>query len=262
MNPGNDLFKRPVIAVWFSCGAASAVAAKMTLLKYGHYCDVRIVNNPVIEEDEDNRRFLKDVSDWLSHPIETAINKKYPNCSAVEVWSDRKFMSGNYGAPCTKFLKKHARQQWEAKNSDFTDMVLGYTFDEKVRHENFILTERENVIPVLIDEKLTKDDCFQIINAAGLELPRIYKLGYPNANCIGCVKASSPTYWNHVRKVHPEIFELRAKQSRLLNVKLVRVKGVRIFLDELSPDAIGRPLKQLPSFDCGIFCEEQPTKGK
>lgn len=54
-----------VIAVWFSCGAASAVAAKLTLERYGNLCDVRVVNNPVAEEDEDNRRFLADVQDWL-----------------------------------------------------------------------------------------------------------------------------------------------------------------------------------------------------
>lgn len=49
------------IAVWFSCGAASAVASYLTLQKYGKDYDVRIVNNPVAEEDDDNRRFLKDV---------------------------------------------------------------------------------------------------------------------------------------------------------------------------------------------------------
>jgi hypothetical protein len=52
---------RPVIVVWFSCGAASAVAAFMTLLIYGATHRVRIVNNPVKQEDADNRRFLADV---------------------------------------------------------------------------------------------------------------------------------------------------------------------------------------------------------
>lgn len=102
----------------------------------------------------------------------------------------------------------------------------------------------------------TKDDCFQIIHAAGIELPRIYKMGYPNANCIGCVKATSPTYWNHVRKMHPEVFADRASQSRHIGAKIVRYKGQRLFLDELPADAMGKSMKQLPSFDCGIFCEE------
>lgn len=50
-----------IIVVWFSCGAASAVAAKKTIELYGDRCTVRIVNNPIKEEDADNKRFLKDV---------------------------------------------------------------------------------------------------------------------------------------------------------------------------------------------------------
>ena len=53
------------IVVWFSCGAASAVAAKRTIEKYGHIYNVRVVNNPVAEEHPDNKRFLKDIEKWL-----------------------------------------------------------------------------------------------------------------------------------------------------------------------------------------------------
>jgi len=52
------------IAVWFSSGAASAVAAWQTICAYP-MADIRIVNNPIAEEDEDNLRFLCDVEDWL-----------------------------------------------------------------------------------------------------------------------------------------------------------------------------------------------------
>ena len=45
------------IAVWFSCGAASAVAAKKTIEKYGESHNVIVVNNLVVNEHEDNRRF-------------------------------------------------------------------------------------------------------------------------------------------------------------------------------------------------------------
>lgn len=243
-----------MIAVWFSCGAASAVAAKKTIELYGA-ANVRVVNNPVIEEDADNLRFLKDVQHWLGVEIEEARNDQYPNASAVEVWDDRRFMSGPRGAPCTVELKKRARQQWEAVNKpDFH--VLGFTADEVIRHKRFIQSERDNVIPVLIDLGITKAMCFKILSDAGIELPRVYRMGYPNANCIGCVKATSPTYWNHVRKAHPEVFALRAKQSREIGAKLVRVKSERIFLDELAADAKGQPMKGM-DFECGIFCEER-----
>lgn len=243
------------IAVWFSSGAASAVAAKLTADKYGAHHDVRLVNNPMLEEDEDNLRFLRDVQEWVGIEVEFARNSKYPNASAVERWDRRGAMAFKAGAPCTFHGKKEARQQWEAINKPDWH-VLGFTADERRRHERFTLTERSNVLPVLIDAGLTKEDCFQVLRDAGIELPRIYSLGYPNANCIGCVKATSPTYWNHVRQQHPEVFEARAEQSRRLGARLTRVNNKRIFLDELDPAAKGRPMKSMAAIECGIFCEE------
>lgn len=238
------------IAVWFSCGAASAIAAKMTIEQYGDICEVIVVNNPIKEEDDDNQRFLKDIEKWLGIKIHTAINSKYPSYSCVEVWDDRQYMSGINGAPCTLELKKKARYEWEIKNRpDWT--VMGFTKEEKDRFDNFQLNERPASIHIL--QNTTKAECFFEVVNTGIELPNSYKLGMPNANCKGCVKATSPTYWNHVRNVYPKEFNERAEQSREIGAKLVRVKGKRIFLDELDPDAKGGKMKDL-NFECGIFC--------
>jgi len=40
----------------------------------------------------------------------------------------------------------------------------------------------------LIDNDLSKENCLAIIDRAGIEIPMMYKLGYNNNNCIGCVK--------------------------------------------------------------------------
>ena len=242
-----------MIAVWFSCGAASAAALKLTVEKYGAE-SVRAVNNPVVEEHHDNRRFARDVADWAGVEIETALNSNYPLASVVDVFDRRKGMAFPHGAPCTVELKKRARQEWE-KNNRVDWHVLGFTSEERKRHERFVMTERDNVLPILIDAGMTKDDCANMIRRAGIRLPEIYSHGFPNANCIGCVKATSPTYWNLVRREFPEVFQHRAEQSRRLGARLVRVKNERIFLDELDPLAKGRPLKAMP--DCGLFCEEE-----
>lgn len=240
------------IVVWFSCGAASAVAAKKTIEKYGATNLVLVVNMPIVQEHKDNQRFADDVEKWLGVKIERIYHPKYKG-DAVAVWEDRKYMSGINGAPCTKILKKDLRHIWtEANKPDFH--VLGFTADERKRHHLFILSEIQNVIPTLIDENLTKGDCFNILNEAGIELPQSYKDGMPNANCDGCVKATSPTYWNLIRVKRPQAFKERAEQSRRLGVRLVRYKGKRIFLDELPADAKGRPIKDM-NFECGIFCE-------
>lgn len=246
-----------VIAVWFSSGAASAVAARRTFEKYGNLCTIRVINNPIKEEDEDNLRFLRDIEKWIGIEIEFARYSKYPSASVKEVWDDVGYMSGIAGAPCTKFLKKGARQQWEAENHHDW-LVMGFTADEKKRSDMFRLTERSNVLPVLIDDGITKDDCFHIITSAGIELPRTYSIGWPNGNCPGCVKATSPTYWNFTRKHRPDVFEDRAEQSRRIGAKLVRYQGKRIFLDELPETAKGRPMKSMKMPECGLFCEEKP----
>jgi hypothetical protein len=214
---------------------------------------VRILNNFIAEEDSDNRRFARDVEAWLGVEIEQVVNPKYPSGSAVEVWDDRKAMSFIHGAPCTTVLKKEARQIWEAEN-EVEWHVFGFTLDERHRHNNFVRSERSNVLPLLIDAGHTKSDCAAILLNHGIELPRIYREGYPNANCIGCVKATSPTYWNLVRETRPEVFAERAEQSRRLGARLVRVENERIFLDELDRDAMGQSLDTLDMPECGFFC--------
>lgn len=245
--------KKETIAVWFSCGAASAVAAKKTIEKYGQTHNILIVNNPVVNEHEDNTRFLKDCEKWLGVNIIKAVNEKYPTCDIRDVFDKRKYMSGVAGAPCTKELKKEARYQFETKNK-IDWHVLGFTLDEKHRSDRFMKFERENLIPILIDLKITKQDCFDILQEAGIKLPEIYSYGFPNANCIGCVKSASPTYWNLVREKFPEVFQERVEQSRRIGTKLVKRKGERIFLDELLPTDKGRKIK---SWECGIFCDTE-----
>lgn len=243
--------EKQTIAVWFSCGVASAVAAKKTIEKYGQTHNILIVNNPVKNEHPDNLRFLDDVEKWLGYKIIKATNEKYPSADIGDVFDKVKYMSGVGGASCTLALKKEARYQFERDNK-IDWHVLGFTIDEWERQKRFNTNERENVIPVLITELLTKNDCFRIIEKAGIQLPIIYSLGYPNANCIGCVKSSSPTYWNLVRSTFPEVFEERAIQSRRIGCRLVKRKGKRIFLDELLETDKGGKIK---SYDCGIFCD-------
>ena len=59
----------------------------------------------------------------------------------------------------------------------------------------------------------------------------MYDLGYPNNNCIGCVKGGMG-YWNKIRVDFPEVFERRVRQERETGRSCI--KG--IFLDELEPD--------------------------
>jgi len=249
---------KDTIAVWFSCGAASAVAAYLTIEKYGSTHNVLIFNTPVLEEDEDNLRFKKDVEKWLGQSIIDARNTDLESDSAEQIWVKRKYMAGVSGAPCTMLLKKEARYQMELKYN-IAWHVLGFTLEEQNRNDRFLAYERDNLLPVLIEAGMTKSDCFGFVEAAGIKLPRVYEV-LDNANCIGCVKSTGVDYWQRIRKHYPDVFLKRCTLSRVIKCRLVRYKGKRIYLDELPIDATGR--KSTLKAECGIFCHNPLVNNK
>lgn len=243
---------------WFSCGAASAIAAKLMLEKYSGRCPTFVVYcDTSANEHPDNRRFLKDVERWLGHPITIVRSEKYRTCE--EVWEARRYMSGIQGAPCTVELKKLPRRAFE--RPDDID-VFGLTADEQDRIRRFEETNLELKLDwILRDQGVTKQDCLRMIAEAEIELPVMYRLGYKNNNCIGCVKATSARYWNMIRRDFPEIFQARAEQSRRLGVRLTRVQNRRVFLDELPVDYL--PAEPLEDISCGPECAvDEATRGR
>lgn len=230
---------------WFSCGAASAVATKLALQE----CDAEIVYCHVKEEHPDNMRFKDDCEKWFGKEIKVITNKKY-NGSIYEVFEKNRYIVGVAGAPCTRLLKKEMRKQYELPTDR---QVFGYTIEEQDRVDRFIDANNDvNLWSILIDKGLTKQDCLAILERAGIELPVMYKLGYQNNNCIGCVKGGLG-YWNKIRKDFPEHFQRMADMERKINAKILKHKGERIWLTELPENAGDYPTEK--SIECGIFCQ-------
>ncbi|MFH5927429.1 hypothetical protein [Roseomonas xinghualingensis] len=237
------------IVCWFSAGAASAVATKLALARY-HTHEVVIARCIVPEEHEDNDRFATDCERWFGRPILNLQSSDYASCE--EVWAKRRYMAGPGGAPCTIEMKKAVR--WAFEREFQPDLqVFGYTAEEAGRASRFRAGNPEvPLVTPLIDEGLTKADCLAMIDRADIEIPAIYRLGFRNANCLGCVKATSPAYWNRIRRHFPEVFGRRAKLSREIGCRLVELHKDRIFLDELSPE-VGAG-EQEPDMDCSLLC--------
>ena len=76
----------------------------------------------------------------------------------------------------------------------------------------------------------------------------MYELGYPNNNCIGCIKGGMG-YWNKIKKDFPDVFNDRCKMERDIGGRVFK----DFFLDEL-PENRGRKQKIIIP-DCGLFCE-------
>ena len=233
---------------WFSCGAASAVAARIGSPDVIAYCDTG-------SEHPDNARFMRDVSAWLGAPIEILKNDKYADTWAV--WEDRKYLAGIAGAPCTKALKVEPRLAFQRPDDTH---IFGYTHDGPDIKRADAFREHYPDLSVefpLIDRQLTKADCLGILQNEGIAPPLTYAQGFPNANCLPCVKATSAAYWALIRKHYPERFDRMAALSRKLGARLCRVKGERRFIDEIPADhPTTKPLAPECDFLCGLIYDD------
>jgi hypothetical protein len=236
------------VLVWYSDGAASACAAKLAVEKYGDRCEV-VKCDTTPDEHPDHERFRAEVEEWIGCQVTLIASDDYEGID--DVFERTRYMAGIAGARCTTELKKIPRREYQRPDDVH---IFGYTVDEVSRVERFEANNPElHCEWILVDNFLRKKDCHRMLRRAGIDPPVMYALGFDHSNCLGCVKATSPGYWNRTRQHFPEAFERRARQSREIGARLVRVEGERIFLDELDP---GVGLDQPDgNIECGPFCE-------
>lgn len=242
------------VLAWFSCGAASAVAAKLTVEKYGDraevlYCDTLAYEHP------DNLRFLGDVERWIGVPIKILKSDTYTDI--FDVFDRTRWLVGPKGARCTTELKKKVRIAYQRPDDVH---VFGYTVDEQHRigEQRDAIHDLVTEFP-LIENGISKAQCHQRIAAAGIQSPAMYRLGYDNNNCIGCVKGGKG-YWNKIRRDFPEAFDRMAKMERELDAAICKNEPVvngkrtrqRVFLDELPPEAQDEFRFEM---ECGVLCQ-------
>ena len=97
------------VLAWFSCGDASAVAAKLAVDKFGDrsevlYCDTFAYEHP------DNRRFFSDVEKWIGKAIKVLKSPTYSDI--YDVFYKTRWLVGVGGARCTTELKKNVRRAY------------------------------------------------------------------------------------------------------------------------------------------------------
>lgn len=239
------------IVCWFSCGAASAVATKMAIEsnRSGENLPLEVVRCRIDEEHPDNDRFAADCENWFGQKIVELKSDKYGS-SIFNVFQKRRYIVGVAGAPCTLHLKKDVRKAYQRPNDRH---VFGYTVEESSRVDRFIDSNNDiDLWHVLSVANLSHADCLALIERNGIRLPEMYRLGYRNNNCIGCVKGGAG-YWNKIRVDFPDSFSRMAALEREIGASILKNASGRVFLDELDPSS-GR-YEVEPEVECGIFCE-------
>lgn len=194
--------------VCLSGGIASAVVAKW--VKENIKGDIIYYFNDVKWEHPDLYRFNSDLEKALDIKIFSDTDGRTPE----QVFYDSKMLGSNRTPLCSKVLKAERLQKF-VKNGD----TLYFGIDEKEIHRAARITpiyDRFNckcVFP-LIDNHVSKEQAFQIIEDLGIEKPQMYKDGFEHNNCSGgCVRAGQKQ-WKLLLRLYPEVYAERERVER------------------------------------------------
>jgi hypothetical protein len=234
------------ILAWID-GANSAVMGKLALLADPTIIPVHVDLGSSV--DADSHRFIDDLEAWYCKPVIRIRSKEFANVD--EVFEKRKFLSGAHGAPCTGEMKFVPRLDFQLPSDRH---LWGYTADP--RDANRFARMQENYPELsqaapLIEKGITKAACHALLESAGIKRPRVYDLGFPNGNCIGCPKSSSPGYWSAVRLHFPDVWARRVDQDRRFGRNKLEINGERVCLDQLPTDF---PPRAADIASCDFLC--------
>lgn len=219
---------KKVIACWWSGGVTSAVAGKLAADIYG-VGNCRFVFIDTRNEDDDTYRFLADCQGWYGKEIETISRIGEDYGSIQEVWEKYGSLNVAHGAICSSELKRELRIKWQIEN-EVSHQVFGFDMKETNRAKAMALNypDASPIFPLLMFA-YTKKDCIRILEDAGIEIPRAYRYGFSNNNCLktGCVQGGIG-YWRKMAREFPEKFDAMAE----LEHKLTDKKGKPVTMNK------------------------------
>jgi len=233
------------VIAWFSAGATSAVACKLAIEKYGADNVKILCIDPGTASKPDNLRFMQQCQKLYSRiagkkvVIDTVKNEQGFN-DHWEVIKKVRFIKSPKGCPCTRILKREVNDLIFSLIPNVKKEIFGYDNSECKRCQDFQARNPDRKVETpLIENGLSKANCFWILKSLGIDLPENYN-SFCNNNCVGCPKGGAG-YWNTVRKTNPEAFNRMAKLEREIGHAILKTtrkgKKVKVFLDELDPNA-------------------------
>jgi hypothetical protein len=150
-------------------------------------------------------------------------------------------------------LKRIPRKEWEWDHSGY-DLCYVWGYDLHEKHRIDRITEdnpqAKHLFP-LFDMGINKAQVHDMFERIGIQKPDMYRMGYPNQNCVGCVKGGMG-YWNKIRVDFPDAFAEMAALEREIGATCLKGENGKIWLDELAPDRGDMNIEIFP--ECGIAC--------
>jgi hypothetical protein len=180
--------------VQFSGGVGSWAAAHRTIERFGPD-NVTLLFADTMIEDEDLYRFLEETTADLGVPLVTLADGRNP----WEVFRDVRFIGNTRIDPCSKVLKRDLLRAWIEEHCDPAEtlVVLGidWTEDHRLRRAAPRWEPYALWAPLCDEPYVDKVDLIDELRSKGINVPRLYEMGFPHNNCGGfCVKAGQAQF--------------------------------------------------------------------
>ena len=250
--------------VFFSGGIGSFFTAKRVIEKHGKENVVLLFTDTLIE-DEYLYRFLDDSAKFFDVPVTKIADGRTP----WQVFKDVRWLGNSRLAQCSHILKQKTAETFIKANFKPEDCILYLGIDWTEEHrtkapiKNWAPYKVE--FPMCEEPYITKDEMLQYLETVGIEIPRLYKLGFSHNNCSGmCVRAGQGHFINLLKQL-PERFEelekIEKEMQEYLGKDVTILKRTRngiqenLSLTQLRIEYLEKP-EQLDLFDmggCGCF---------
>ena len=185
-------------------------------------------------EDADLYRFLKESTEKLGIPLTNYSDGR----DIWEVFKDVKYLGNSRLDPCSNLLKRRMSRKFIKKYKPEECIIyLGFDWTEMHRFEK----AQAAWLPYRIESPLCnapyidKEDMKRMIADDGIELPRLYKMGFAHNNCGGgCIKAGIG-HFAHLLDTLPDVYktwedneqEMRAFLGKNVSILRRTKNGVR-----------------------------------
>jgi len=178
-------------------------------------------------EDEDLYRFVEESVKFLDVPLKTLCDGRTP----WEVCRDVKFIANSRIDPCSRVLKRELLNSWRDDNCDPAETVIHFGMDwtelhrlERLRK----LDKRWDFRGYMTEEPyLDKSDMIAEVERLGLEVPRLYKLGFAHNNCGGFCFKSGQAQFKLLLETMPERYAEHEEEERRLSGEVNAKGGVQ-----------------------------------
>jgi 3'-phosphoadenosine 5'-phosphosulfate sulfotransferase (PAPS reductase)/FAD synthetase len=244
------------------------MTAKRVIEKYGKE-NVTLLFTDTLIEDEDLYRFLDDTEKDLGIEITRVQEGRDP----WELFKDVRYLGNSRIAQCSHILKQKASEKWLKAHYKPEECILYLGIDWTEEHRTKAPKKNwdpyQVEFPMCEEPLLTKEDMLNELKKAGIEIPRLYKMGFSHNNCGGfCVRAGQGHFANLLKQM-PERYmyheekeqEMREFLDKDVSILTRTRNGVKenLTLKQLREELETAP-EQIDMFDiggCGCFVSDE-----